>query len=58
MNILEIMENAKKSINKAIAELPKEKQEEMRDLYEKSLEDYTIGINEVNKILNGDNTNR
>jgi hypothetical protein len=58
MNILKIMEDAKKSINKAIAELPKEKQEEMKDLYEKSLTDYTVAVNEVNKLINGNNTDK
>lgn len=58
MNILEIMENAKKSINKTISELPKEKQEEMRDLCDKSLKDYTVAINEVNKIINGTRTDK
>lgn len=58
MDILKIMEDSKKLINKAISELPKEKQEEMKDLYEKSLTDYTIAINEVNKLINGNNTDK
>jgi len=52
------MEDSKKLINKAISELPKEKQEEMKDLYDKSLKDYTVAINEVNKLINGNNTNK
>lgn len=58
MDILKIMEDSKRLINKAISELPKEKQEEMKDLCEKSLTDYTVAINEVNKLINGNNTDK